>query len=333
MRSFAAFVAHALFQAMRLGRYLGRHAVLLAVVGVMQVATVWAMRGGQLGANGTFITANGTTANDWQVAGPAGPGLYEGDAGGIIVELEGGATQIVDFGDTPSTVTVQPSVSLVGSGNLTWATSAANLVSLTTDGGTATIDGKTLSLGAAQATTINIGTNSGAVTAPTINIGAQGGSPNQTIRLGRTEGSSGSPIITLESNSETPSALFSVYSVAGSTTAPLLTLGPNFEPGTGTGGITYPCGTGGTQTINPVSYGLTVTTGTLSSNCIIDFGANNPTGLFYVDLSGATPGATFGIQFKNGSAASSVFTSSLVPSGVTLATVWTHGANTLAVSY
>ena len=152
MRSFAAFVAHALFQAMRLGRYLGRHAVLLAVVGVMQVATVWAVRvsgphrDGQLGANGTFITANGTTANEWQVAGPAGPGLYEGDAGGIIVELEGGATQIVDFGDTPSTVTVQPSVSLVGSGNLTWATSAANLVSLTTDGGTATIDGKTLRL-------------------------------------------------------------------------------------------------------------------------------------------------------------------------------------------
>ena len=74
-----------------------------------------------------------------------------------------------------------------------------------------------------------------------------------------------------------------------------------------------------------------MTTGTLSSNCIIDFGANNTSGIFLVDLSGATIGSSFGIQFKNGSATETYLSSGVIAG--TLATVWTHGANTLAVNY
>lgn len=97
---------------------------------------------------------------------------------------------------------------------------------------------------------------------------------------------------------------------------------------------TIACGTGGTQTVaaNPPP-GLIVTSGTLGSNCTIDFGTNATSGIFVLDMSGVTLGATFGVNFKNGSVTSTTITSSNVLAGSTLATVWTHGANTLASSY
>ncbi len=94
---------------------------------------------------------------------------------------------------------------------------------------------------------------------------------------------------------------------------------------------TLACGTGGTQVVAANTFGVVVTTGTLTSNCILDFATNAYSGLYLVDLSGATPGASFGIQFKNGSATNTYLSSGVI-SG-TLALVWTHGANTLAVSY
>lgn len=92
------------------------------------------------------------------------------------------------------------------------------------------------------------------------------------------------------------------------------------------------CGTGGTQTVaaNPTKD-YTVTSGTLSSNCVIDFGTNATNGLFHLDMSGVTLGATFGVQFKNGTA-TKTFLSSGVIAG-TMAIVMTTGPNTLAVNF
>lgn len=95
---------------------------------------------------------------------------------------------------------------------------------------------------------------------------------------------------------------------------------------------TIACGTGGTHTVGATpSPGLIITSGTLASNCVIDFSTNASTGFFTLDMSGVTLGATFGVQFKNGTA-TKTYTSSGIISG-TLATIWTHGTNTLAVNF
>jgi hypothetical protein len=97
---------------------------------------------------------------------------------------------------------------------------------------------------------------------------------------------------------------------------------------------TIACGTGGTQTVPAGSSpGLLVTSGTLSSNCTVDFSTNATTGYFVLDMSGVTLGATFGVNFKNGTSTSTTITSSNVLAGATMAHVWTHGTNTLSVSY
>jgi len=95
---------------------------------------------------------------------------------------------------------------------------------------------------------------------------------------------------------------------------------------------TIALGTGGTQTV-PASPtpGLIVTSGTFSSNGTIDFTTNASNGFYVLDMSGVTLGATFGVVFKNGTA-TKTYTSSSVLSG-SLALVWTHGANTLAVNF
>jgi hypothetical protein len=98
---------------------------------------------------------------------------------------------------------------------------------------------------------------------------------------------------------------------------------------------TISCGTGGTVTVasSPTS-GLIVTSGTLASNCTIDFGTNATSGDFTLDMGGVTLGTSFGVIFKNGTSSSATFVSgSVLTTGDTLAKVWTHGANTLAVQY
>jgi hypothetical protein len=95
---------------------------------------------------------------------------------------------------------------------------------------------------------------------------------------------------------------------------------------------TIACGTGGTFNVAATpSPGILVTSGTLSSNCTIAFGTNAANGLYHLDMSGATLGATFGVVFTNGSA-TKTYTSAGIISG-TMAIVWTHGANTLAVNF
>jgi hypothetical protein len=53
--------------------------------------------------------------------------------------------------------------------------------------------------------------------------------------------------------------------------------------------------------------------------------------MYLIDLSGATPGATFGITFENGTATRTIL--STTAGNNSLAIVWTYGANTLAVAY
>jgi trimeric autotransporter adhesin len=95
---------------------------------------------------------------------------------------------------------------------------------------------------------------------------------------------------------------------------------------------TISCSTGGTQNVaaSPTP-GIIVTSGTLSSNCVIAFATNASTGRYTLDMSGATLGASFGVQFTNGSANKTYLSGSVIAG--TLATVWTHGANTLAVNF
>lgn len=92
------------------------------------------------------------------------------------------------------------------------------------------------------------------------------------------------------------------------------------------------CGTGGTQTVSAAQAatpGLSVTTGTLSSDCILDFGTNAVTGWYLVDINGITLGA-FHLSFKNGTTTQSL-TTALIPAGG-LVLVWTHGANKIAIN-
>ena len=95
---------------------------------------------------------------------------------------------------------------------------------------------------------------------------------------------------------------------------------------------TIACSTGGTQTVaaNPTPQ-IIVTSGTLTSNCTLDFSVNAALGCFDLDMSGVTLGATFGVVFSNGTA-TKTYTSAGVLSG-TLARICTHGANTLAVNF
>jgi hypothetical protein len=95
---------------------------------------------------------------------------------------------------------------------------------------------------------------------------------------------------------------------------------------------TIALGTGGTQTV-PANCPpqVTVTSGTFTSNGTIDFSTNATSGIFFLDMSGVTLGASFGVVFKNGTATKTYLSSSVI-SG-TLAIVTTTGVNTLAVNF
>lgn len=332
MRSFAAFVAHALFQAMRLGRYLGRHAVLLAVVGVMQVATIWAVRGsgphleGQIGAQATFIAANGTTAQNWNIGGPNGPNWTNSSGTSVIsaatqMSVDGPITAVgpsvanqVLIGNS----TAEPSIAigdynstaaqriLVGALPGNTSRDSISIIAAPTGGGVA---GLPVSL-QIQSSNFTLAGGSG----DTLTLGTAG--THATL---------------------TPTELLLGYgSVTTSSFAGgLVSINANITNVNGqiyiTSTSTLSCGTGGTITIPQFSV-VPISTGTLSSNCVLDFGPNASQAQTFLDMSAATPGATFGIVFKNG-AATQTFTSVTHTDNSTLAIVSTYGTNTLAVSY
>lgn len=319
MKTLARIIALLLFFVRR------RALALLALMHVVVMFALWcallAARG--LGPLASFITANGTTANEWQIAGPTGPGFVD-DAGALDilpnVNLAGApGTGALQFGQLTGPTALP-------TGALTWASNAAGALSLRTDGGTATIDGLTVNVGTAEATTVNLATSDSA----TVNIGKQSFPAANAINLGYTT-NFGSPIVAVTSGSSSNNTVFAGFD-GSNNIGNFLAVGPTFRPNsshTGVSGIV--CAAGGTFAVQPVSFGISVTTTTLTSNCVINFATSASNGLFILDMSGATVGSTFGIVFENGTA-TKTYLSTSVFSG-TLAIVWTYGANTLAVTW
>jgi hypothetical protein len=100
------------------------------------------------------------------------------------------------------------------------------------------------------------------------------------------------------------------------------------------------CGTGGTVTISAaqaITPRLAITTsGSLTSNCVLAFGTNANSGLFFLDFVGATGvGATFGLQVTNGSYTSPTLTSTLNTAlgGGGLGVLSLRGANTGSINW
>jgi hypothetical protein len=316
----------------------------------------------------TFITANGTTQADWQVQ-PTGPQLTNDGSGNLLTKT-GGGTSIVNEGAS-SAVTLQAGISLAGTagaggiscgsmtGNWTlptgsgsWTAAATKTLSLTA-AGTSSISTTTGNISLTNSgsgntvvnntgigsTIIECANNNGAIdiggpafgnNVNTLNIANDNPGSTVIIQIGDQTSTSTSQTVNILSASGCDSA--GAICVGSSGTSTLLA-GATSISGSVTPSIggTLSCGTGGTVAVPAGAFEFPVTTGTLSSNCIIDFSTNAQTGMFFVDLSGATPGATFGIEFKNGTT-TKTFLSSGVIAG-TLATVITSGLNKLAVSY
>ena len=100
---------------------------------------------------------------------------------------------------------------------------------------------------------------------------------------------------------------------------------------------TVACGTGGTQTISAAQAIIPfflVTSGTLGSNCIIDFGTNAVTGMYVVDLSGLGSLATFTVGFKNGTTTKTISAAqltALIGTGASGAQIFTFGTNNITI--
>lgn len=343
----AKLIAHSLFALRRSG------ASVLSLIVVTTVATAFATVGAatlldgrrvptevsDASALGTFISANGTTSTEWQIAGPSGPGFVD-DAGALDilpnVSLAGApGTGALQMGQMTGSTTLP-------TGALSWTAAAGKALtcsakassSLNTTTGTMTVDGPTVSLGPTTATVVNIGNN--ATKDPTINIGDQTAASGQTISIGGGAVTLGAG--TGQTATWTPTELVFAFSRISSL---------NFGGGllTLTGAIiningqqantpTSPlaCGTGGTISI-PAESAMPITTGTLASDCVLDFSANGQSGwTVFLDMSGVTVNASFGIVFKNGTV-SVRYVSTSIFSG-TLATVVTiNPTNSLAVNW
>lgn len=296
MNSFARLIAHALV-------FLRKHALpLLALVQVAQSLALGALFSQRLGVgpSATFISANGTTSAAWQVAGPSGPAL--------------------NASASTSTFTLGANDSLAGAAG-TGSLSFANMTGSSTFPTGAFTVNSTTGLVSLDSPGIFIGNNISAdvvlcnTTLPggSVSIGDQTGTnTNQTFQIGY--------------NTSGGSLLLVNNATAG--TNELLTLGPNFVPNAD---ANVACGTGGTQTVTAGAFKIAVSSGTLSSNCTIDFTTNNSSGLFFMDMTNVTVGSTFGVQFKNGSTTSPLYTTASVFSGK-LAVAWT-AFNAISVNW
>jgi hypothetical protein len=207
---------------------------------------------GQAGVLATFITANGSTATSWSVAGPTG-GTLNGSTNTLTLAanntLAGAVgTGAINLGSMTSNTTLP-------TGNITYTGTASKAFSFTANGGVdnivdtgaggfLSIDASEIDIGDTYLTALQIGASN-----PTINIGSLSGSTNP-ISIGSTTSAA---LLTIQGNTNS----------GGST--PFLTIGPNFQP---VNEGTLSCSTGGTQTILPDSFGLAVTTGTLGTNTL-----------------------------------------------------------------
>ena len=198
-----------------------------------------------------------------------------------------------------------------GAGNVT--IQAAGLTS------TAIFDSRgTVEIGSTAGTEVSLGDNTNE---PQINIGDHTSSAFQTIDIGHVN-TTGTTNLIIAANTEFQgngaSGGTNLWSTNNSVILPVTQ--------------TIVCGTGGTFGLPLPAYGVLVTSGTLSSNCVISLGSNS--GLFLFDITGVTLGGTFGLVFSGGTAPNSVtLTTANVPTGVGLVQVWNRNTSTLAVLF
>ncbi len=118
--------------------------------------------------------------------------------------------------------------------------------------------------------------------------------------------------------------------IGGSGTTPLGFVGQ-------TSPNTVACGTGGTQTISAAQAVIPfflLTSGTLTSNCIVDFGTNAVTGAFIIDVSGLGALGAFTVGFKNGTTTKTISATqltNLIATGASAAQVYTFGTNNITI--
>jgi hypothetical protein len=153
------------------------------------------------------------------------------------------------------------------------------------------------------------------------NNGGNGGNLNIGSGAGGTSGSATAGI----------SGLVSVFGlVGGQGTTPFGWSGQT-SPNTVAGGV------GGTQTISAAQSIIPfflLTTGTLTSNVVVDFGTNAVTGYFIIDVSGVGTLGAFTVGFKNGTTTKTITATqlaNLVATGATAVQVWTYGTNNITL--
>jgi hypothetical protein len=118
--------------------------------------------------------------------------------------------------------------------------------------------------------------------------------------------------------------------VGGYSTTPLSFSGQT-SPNTVAGGV------GGTQTISAAQAIIPfflITTGTLTSNVVVDFSTNASTGFFIVDLSGVGTLGAFTLGFKNGTTTKTITATqltNLIATGASAATIVTYGSNNITI--
>jgi hypothetical protein len=346
MSRLARFIAVVIHSAMLMGQQMIRHAqrirttpigvphllvtvlVSTVVAALVTILVLTRLTGLGFGTAATYIVANGTTAPAWQLNGSAGPNL---NANGAALESRNAANSAyADFqgmGGTFASFTgtagsggvnlgSMTGTTFLPTGDLSWTGATSSRLRLHAAGNSIvnTTSGAQMEVEAEGGGLLLIGAN----TTNNVDIcqGSSLASPTCNISIGVSDGFGASILNIFNSGFSAPG-----------TRGDFLQLGPNFSPKVDS---TYACGTGGTEVIGANAFGVVVTTGTLTSNCVLNFATNDPTGIFYVDMSGVTLNATFGIVFENGTATQTVLSTS---NAGTLATVWTHGANTLAVRW
>lgn len=371
MNLLAKLLAHALFAVQRPWVFVRQNRTLLSLFAVTAVATVFATLGatvlldrrhlwptgardvcdelGDASAQGTFITANGTTAQDWSIGGPSGP-IWVNEAGtstiSAAVAMRVDSLSEVDIGNSTNEPTINIGDQSASSNNQINIGSVLNSTDVIIAGGpggfaSASVQFESTNFnltGNSSTDNLILGSGNNTATLAPNTLTIQGGTTQPGILLTAT----GDPTISLNGVGFVTASdqLYLNATAAGTTPAVALSVDgqtiisaqeSGLTIGMGVGGP-IACGTGGTHVIPVQTVGIVVTTGTLASNCVLNFATNASTGYYAVDLSGATLGATFGVEFENGTATYTATTTNHT-SGATLAHVWTHGTNTLVVSY
>ena len=268
------------------------------------------------GALGTFISANGTTANEWQIGGANGPQWVD-DAGDLEAR-NADASALVNV--SGATITANSIVGAAGAGGIT-CNSMTGATFLPQGGVNYTAaSGNYLTLTADSTGPLHHSSISD------VGTGIEISAPNGTAALvgdtaeviGNTTSQLGPGDVTVTNGATNIESI--------------VTIGPTFQP---QGGTVIQCTTGGTFVVSAGQFAFAITTSTLTSNCVINFAPNAATGYYLIDVSGVAFGSsTHSVVLENGTASKAFSAATVGDAGLsTLAHVLTSGANTLAATW